>query len=134
MNINDLIYSKPLKYKKSVEPTPCWVWQGHIMQNGYGRIKHKKKCYLVHRLSYTKYHGPILKNLEIDHLCHNRACFNPEHLEAVTHKENCLRGNVGRHLLERKQCPKGHSYSKSNTGYYINRDKQIRRVCRKCRT
>lgn len=133
MDIEAILSPYPIKYKKGPEPTSCWIWQGHITSKKYGRVKHRGKCYLVHRLSYIRRYGPIPEYLEIDHLCHNRACFNPIHLQAVTHKENALRGNSGRHLLERKQCPYGHKYTIANTGYSVSKDKQIRRYCRKCK-
>jgi hypothetical protein len=120
------------KIKPGPELTPCWLWTGHTTSQGYGRVKRLNKSYFIHRLSYIRYKGPIPEGLEIDHLCSRRNCYNPAHLEAVTHKENCVRGKVGLYLLKRTACPKGHKYTQTNTGYTVSGTKQIRRYCRKC--
>ena len=66
----------------------CWPWGGTIQSKGYGLVGGK----LVHRVVYELVHGPIPAGLTIDHLCRNRSCANPSHLEAVTMKENYDRG------------------------------------------
>ena len=89
--------------------TPCWVYQGWTDKDGYGRFslpragrtstgKDKRRHIYVHRLVYTLNFGPIDKDLDIDHLCMNRLCCRPSHLEAVTHEENVRRreANAGR--------------------------------------
>lgn len=68
--------------------TPCWVWQGPVNFNGYGRTKGQ----LAHRYFYKTHKGEIEGGNQIDHLCRNRACVNPEHLESVTQTENVRRG------------------------------------------
>src|SRR5699024_2450602 len=64
--------------------TPCWIWQGRIDPKGYGRLGWT----LAHRLVFEREVGPIPPERELDHLCRERSCVNPEHLEPVTHKEN----------------------------------------------
>ena len=88
----------------------CWEWDG-ALAHGYGRTKIGGKVMLVHRVVYEEIIGTIPSGLEIDHLCRNTKCYNPEHLEAVTHAENLRRG-IG-HGNE-THCPKGHPYSGDN--------------------
>lgn len=75
--------------------TGCWNWIGH-RDSGYGRIGSK----LAYRLTYERAKGTVPNGLRLDHLCRNRACVNPEHLEPVTHAENCRRGANCRLTLE----------------------------------
>lgn len=70
----------------------CWEWRGAVSDNGYGRMRHNDGTFSVHRFAYERYRGPIPKDLVIDHLCRNRRCANPDHLEAVTQEENIRRG------------------------------------------
>lgn len=72
--------------------TPCIEWEGAKTSAGYGVRRIKQKNYYVHRLSWAEANGPIPEGLQIDHLCRNRACHNSEHLEAVTPRENVMRG------------------------------------------
>jgi len=110
----------------------CWEWTGYKDPAGYGQIGTPSGVKLVHRVSYEYYVGKIPDGLQIDHLCRNRPCVNPEHLEPVTAKENVGRGMAGRvrTLLAAQQthCKWGHEFTKSNT--YICR-KGIRN-CRRC--
>jgi hypothetical protein len=72
--------------------TPCWVWNGTIDGGGYGRLRLNGVKWLAHRYTYEKHVGPIPTGLQIDHLCRNRACVNPNHLEPVTAQTNLRRG------------------------------------------
>lgn len=69
--------------------TPCFIWQRHLDENGYGRASRRT---LAHRLYYERARGPVPEGLELDHLCRVPACVNPDHLEPVTHVENIRRG------------------------------------------
>jgi hypothetical protein len=70
--------------------TPCWVWLGSRSPEGYGRIG----VAYAHRISYERHVGPIPEDLHIDHLCRNKTCVNPEHLEPVTQAENQRRATA----------------------------------------
>ena len=70
----------------------CWNWIAG-RSNGYGMIQINKKHKYAHRVSYEIFKGDIPEGLELDHLCRNRKCVNPDHLEAVSSRENTMRGN-----------------------------------------
>lgn len=67
----------------------CWIWQGYVMPTtGYGQCGNNRGVVYVHRLAYEVFVGPIPDGLHIDHLCRNRRCIKPSHLEPVTQAEN----------------------------------------------
>jgi hypothetical protein len=82
--------------KFTVDDAGCWVWTGEKVQGGYGRFSIGGRKFLSHRVAYMARVGPIPTGLDLDHLCRNRACANPAHLEPVTRSENMKRGqNIG---------------------------------------
>lgn len=108
------------KVDKSQE---CWVWTASKVHDGYGRFWSGGRVLLAHRVAYELEVGPIPDGLSLDHLCKNRACVRPDHLEPVTHTENIRRGEPA----NRTHCRKGHPYDESNTYRYKGR-----RYCRAC--
>lgn len=112
----------------------CWLWIGSVTNAGYGHIsvKRNKKVllYLAHRYSYEIHKGIIPEDHEIDHLCRVRHCVNPEHLEAVTHQVNVLRGqSPSAGHATKTHCPHGHAYTAENT-YYGPRGNRFCRICK----
>lgn len=119
----------------------CWVWTGGRYPNNYGRMRVSNVSVRVHRVAYELLIGKIPRGLEPDHLCRNRLCVNPSHLEPVTRKENLMRGlgpQAARYRhANRKACKNGHLLSEDNltisrqwhyrTGVYY-----VRRQCKAC--
>lgn len=110
--------------------TPCWLFKLHVGgSNGYKMFSVGKRGILAHRYAYELLVEPIRPNLTIDHLCRERACCNPAHLEQVTHAENNARSNGPSAVNSRRtQCVNGHPYDSGNT--YIRRGGS--RACRAC--
>jgi hypothetical protein len=69
----------------------CWTWTGAVQSRGYGSVGYQRRIWSTHRLSYELLVGPIPDGLTIDHLCLNKRCCNPSHLEPVTNLENIRR-------------------------------------------
>jgi len=97
----------------------CWNWTAYRDENGYGRFSVNGRYVLAHRFAYEALVGPIPEGLELDHLCRNRACENPWHMEPVTCQVNVLRG-IGLAALNaaKTHCPQGHPYDADNTRHY----------------
>jgi hypothetical protein len=111
----------------------CWEWVGTKTSAGYGQLRVNGKVQYVHRISYELFVGIIPNDLEIDHLCRNRACMNPDHLEVVSHRDNVLRGDAppARYACA-TMCINGHLFTDSNTYFGVGKNGNVYRKCRKC--
>ncbi len=112
----------------------CWLWPGWLC-HGYGEVSIKGRKQRAHRWAYELLVGPIPTGLHIDHLCRNRACVNPAHLEPVTNFENTLRGQHPIGVAKRREtCINGHPWTEENTTWWSNgRRNGTQRISRKCR-
>lgn len=138
-----------LKKDCIIDENGCWLWAGCLDQDGYGMVWHKGRSRRVHCVSYELNVGPIPDGRLLDHTCHSidncdggischhRRCFNPLHLEPVTHTENTQRGHhrfekgqaaCAAHQRNKTHCPQGHTYDVTNTGI----DHRGHRKCIEC--
>lgn len=117
------------RFVSRIDFTPtCWFWTCKP-DNGYGRFWLNRKSQLAHRIAYLIWHGEIPKEKQLDHLCRNRNCINPAHLEPVSIKENVLRGEgITAQNARKTHCKMNHELTQSN----LYSSKRGSRVCAKC--
>lgn len=127
--------------------TGCWLWTGAWIrpyafgrisekgawgsQGGYGRVSFGDGTIgYAHRFSYELHFGPITPGKQVDHLCRQHMCVNPAHMEAVSQRENMLRGeSPAAKRAKRTHCPRGHEYTPENTALSARNQ----RHCKTCR-
>lgn len=107
----------------------CKVWQGPLGHPRYPSISIRNRKTYVHRFIYSQLVEEIPSGHDVDHICHNPRCVNPDHLQAITHRENLLRGatSAARNAA-RTHCPRGHEYAGAN----LIRMPNGARACRTC--
>lgn len=107
MNSKDL---KRFMGKVMFEPnTGCWLWNGPWNHAGYGSFKLHNSNVRSHKISFIHFKGLVRPGLSVAHKCHTRCCVNPDHLESISHKQNCIDRN------KRKiYCNKGHLFTDEN--------------------
>lgn len=113
-------------WEKVQKTDTCWLWTAGQMGKGYGGFRVDAQSSIpAHRYSYLLHKGKIPVGYHIDHLCRVRKCVNPNHLEAVTPRENLLRGN-GPTAAKAGQtlCKRGHALSGSNLRFRKNGTRQ----------
>ena len=122
-----LFYAQPLD-------NGCWAWTGKCFdRDGYAKVHNHaiRKPEMVHRAMYEELRGPIPEGLAIDHLCRNRGCVNPDHLEPVTNRENTMRSPIAAAAINARRtvCKWGHQFAvRTNKKRYCLTCNQLRRI------
>lgn len=107
----------------------CWIYRGHTKQ-GYPIVRQNKKFRTAHRVFYELTVGPVASGLVLNHICRNRKCVNPKHLEQISNRKNILIGEgAGAKNARKVKCKHGHDFSKKNT---YSAPGSSYRSCRKC--
>lgn len=112
-------------WRKVRKTDECWEWDGAVGSHGYGTFWDGGAFVLAHRYSLQLV-GLLRADLHVDHLCRNKVCVRPDHLEMVTQRENNRRAFAGKRYVT--HCPQGHPYDDANT--IVNRKGY--RECRIC--
>lgn len=131
---NDVFWSK---VDRSAGVYSCWNWQGYVTKTGYGSFKPgngtgKTKPVRAHKYAYELVNGQTSAPA-LDHLCRNRICCNPRHLDPVSHRINTLRGvSPAAENALKTHCPKGHELAGDNLIIVRNSKRPDNRKCRTC--
>lgn len=114
--------------------TECWNWTGFVSTNGYGQVGFRRRMRPAHRVIYELIVGvEVAPHLDLDHLCRNRRCCNPRHLEPVDRQTNVLRGEgLAAINAAKTHCVNGHEFTPENTYLGKGRSGRQTRVCRAC--
>jgi hypothetical protein len=110
----------------------CWNWASTLTSTGYGRasIGTGKREYRAHRIAYELLVGPIPDGHHIDHLCRNRRCVNPAHMQPVAPRVNVLRGvGITAQNAAKTHCKRGHEFTVANT--CVSNGQRICRTCKR---
>jgi len=126
ISVEERFWSKVPDWYEHRFDDACWEWTA-AKSKGYGRFRLAGSLVQAHCIAYELEVGPIPDGMDLDHLCHNRGCVRPTHLEPVTRQENFLRGLDVRYPLRRDGCPHGHTYPEN-----LHLDSRGYRYCRAC--
>jgi hypothetical protein len=112
----------------------CWNWKGASNGSGYGEFHFQNQSKRAHRVSYEYFNDKKIPwGMVVDHLCFNRKCVNPSHLEVITSGENALRGDgIGAKGFRQTHCKRGHPFSRENTWIRTARNMRKWRKCLSC--
>lgn len=126
-------------FARVVEEGDCWRWTGSFSNTGYGSFSvpstdssRSHRTTNAHRWAYQYLISSEIAELKLDHLCRNRWCVNPWHLDPVTDLVNARRGNGGKHWRDKTHCPQGHPYSGGNLGDGRRSSGATFRFCKTC--
>ena len=109
----------------------CWEWLGGKTSGGYGHWAIGERGVMAHRAAYELLRGPISSGLTLDHLCRNRACVNPDHLDPVPIGENLRRGDtLNARNIAKSHCKRGHPFDGQNTYVFGNGFRQCKACAR----
>lgn len=103
-----------LHYVFLIPESTCWFWNGYHDRDGYAKMSYENYPSRACRVSYLEFVGEIPEGLVVDHLCRERGCVNPKHLECVTVAENTRRGLQGKLRPVKILCRRGHEYTEAN--------------------
>lgn len=114
--------------------TGCWPWLGTIASDGYGHVRVEGVIRPAHVVVWLLRIGPIPDGLQLDHLCRNRACVRPDHLEPVTPRTNTLRSPIAPAAVNARKthCVHGHEFTEANTYMTLDKMGKWHRSCRAC--
>lgn len=123
--------NRPENFNPTILENGCHILESQPMALGYSQLSVEGKHWYGHRLAYTLKYGDIPAGMVIDHLCRNRRCVNPDHLEVVSRAENVLRGeSLNAQNARKTHCKYGHEFTEANT----YRCKNGTRQCKRCHT
>lgn len=118
--------------KKAKLKNNCWIWAYATNRDGYGVLQIKNKTVDAHRFMYELLKGKVPSGCELDHLCKNPLCVNPEHLEPVSHATNCRRGKNAKlteqdiveikklsKVMSQREIAQNYGVSRQNIGFIL---------------